>query len=62
MLEVGDDGPGLPEAVDAGAPTTLGLQLVQMLSEQLGGVVQILREPGTRFVITFPYDTEQAAT
>jgi two-component sensor histidine kinase len=42
---------------------TLGLQLVLMLTEQLHGSVEILREEGTTFHITFdagPIGTEDA--
>ena len=52
-LQVADDGVGLPPSVDGATPTTLGLQLVQLLGEQLGGVVHISREVGTSFLVTF---------
>jgi len=30
------------------------LRLVQMLAQQIGGVVEVASEPGTEFRVTFP--------
>ena len=54
VLCVEDDGPGLGAAIDMEAPTTLGLSLVQLLSQQLGGTLEISPRPSNRFTITFP--------
>lgn len=59
-LTVSDDGTGLPHQVDVENPRSVGLQLVQMLSEQIGAEVQVRRAPGTEFIITFPVAEEQS--
>jgi len=53
-LTVGDDGVGLPASLDPRNPLTLGLNLVNILTEQIEGVLAIDREGGTAYVITFP--------
>lgn len=53
-LIVSDSGPGIPEHVDWQNSDTLGIQLVTLLSEQLQGDVQLHRNNGTTFKITFP--------
>jgi len=52
-ISVADDGVGLPAASDLRHATTLGLQLVQTLIEQLHGNLDIRRAGGTQFVLTF---------
>jgi PAS domain S-box-containing protein len=53
-LRVSDNGVGLPEEVTIGETKTLGLTLVQALTSQLEGTLEIERQPGTIFTITFP--------
>ncbi|HZV12551.1 MAG TPA: PAS domain-containing protein [Candidatus Kapabacteria bacterium] len=50
---VSDNGIGLPNEVDLGHSSTLGLQLVDTLVHQLGGNIDISRESGTTFRINF---------
>ncbi|MBN2398389.1 MAG: HAMP domain-containing protein [Deltaproteobacteria bacterium] len=52
-LVVADDGIGLPEGIDSRSPETFGLQLVNILVEQLGGTMTLDREGRTSFRITF---------
>lgn len=52
-LAVKDDGVGLPKDLDYRNTDTLGLQLVATLVEQLEGNIQLDRERGTEFTITF---------
>ena len=52
-LMVRDNGVGLPQNLDPRNAASLGLQLIAMLSDQLGGHLQINREAGTEFVIQF---------
>jgi two-component sensor histidine kinase len=53
-LEVSDDGIGLPAGIDPQDSTSLGLQLVTLLSEQLGGSLDVQRADPTHFVLRFP--------
>jgi len=52
-LTVTDDGIGFPEAIDWQNPETFGLQLVEMLTDQLSGTVELDRSKGTSFRIIF---------
>src|SRR5262249_39276136 len=53
-LVVGDEGVGLPADVDLQQPRSLGLDLVVTLARQLAASLEIMREHGTAFVLTFP--------
>lgn len=53
MLTFADDGIGLPESVIISKPDNLGLKLVSMLTEQINGSVEIVRNKGTVFRIIF---------
>ncbi|MCC5925537.1 MAG: PAS domain S-box protein [Bacteroidetes bacterium] len=50
-LVVGDDGVGLPVSIQNGEKTTLGLELVNALIQQLDAEMEINTEEGTRFTI-----------
>jgi len=52
-LEIGDDGVGLPPDLDIKELSTMGLKLVTVLSQQLGAQLQIERQGGTRFLLSF---------
>lgn len=54
QLRVADNGCGMPADIDWQAPKTLGLRLVQMLSKQLKGTVDMHSGPGCQFVVTIP--------
>jgi two-component sensor histidine kinase/PAS domain-containing protein len=54
-LCVADNGLGLPDGLKIDQVVTVGLTLVNALTRQLGGTLDILRERGTRFVIRFPF-------
>ncbi len=54
VLTVADNGIGLPEERSQESPDTLGLTLVRLLSRQLDGTLEIMREGGTTFQVTFP--------
>lgn len=54
VLVVSDNGVGLPLTVDYNRTTTLGLQLVNMLTRQLKGRLELDRSEGTTFMLTFP--------
>ena len=52
-LTVSDNGVGMPEDMDFRNTTSLGLTLVIALVKQLKGEIELVREKGTEFVITF---------
>ncbi len=53
MVEVRDDGVGLPASLDLSAPVTLGMAMVQKLSQQLEAELFVDREPGARVRFAF---------
>jgi PAS domain S-box-containing protein len=54
-LSVRDTGIGFPAGVDFQNTESLGLQLVRMLTEQLGGTLTLMGEIGTMFTVSIPY-------
>jgi PAS domain S-box-containing protein len=56
-LAVGDDGIGMAQDAAATARGSLGLQLVSMLVEQLEGKLDVIRDHGTTFRVTFPAES-----
>ncbi len=52
-LNVRDDGIGLPPGLDISHNESFGLQLVTMMSEQLGGTIEIIHGGGAHFRIVF---------
>jgi PAS domain S-box-containing protein len=53
VLSVKDNGIGFPAAVDHKNTSSLGLQLVNTLTDQLGGALSLHKEPCTEFIIEF---------
>jgi two-component system, sensor histidine kinase PdtaS len=53
-VEVKDNGKGLPDGFHVGATATLGLQLVEILTQQLNGHLTASNDNGTTIAITFP--------
>ena len=53
ILSVGDSGVGFPAGVDFRHTESLGLQLMCVLTEQLGGTITLDSSEGTRFTIRF---------
>ncbi len=54
VLEVADNGVGLPPLFDRARSDSLGLQLVEMLSSQLGGSLSIASEAGVKARVLVP--------
>ncbi|MGD8624838.1 MAG: histidine kinase dimerization/phosphoacceptor domain -containing protein, partial [Anaerolineae bacterium] len=54
QLIVTDDGVGLPGALEDQSSDSLGLRLVQTLTHQLEGMIEVDTSTGTRFEIVFP--------
>jgi two-component sensor histidine kinase len=52
-LVFSDNGVGFPENIDFHKTETLGLDLVKSLTRQLGGTIELNRNNGTEFTITF---------
>jgi len=56
VLEVEDDGRGLPQGFDPAGGEDLGLKIIQALvTEDLAGTISFTEGPGTRAVITVPH-------
>jgi PAS domain S-box-containing protein len=53
-IEVRDTGVGIPESVDFRKPKSLGLEIVNILTRQLNGKLELERGSGTLFRLTFP--------
>jgi len=53
ILDINDNGIGLPQGFDIENSKSLGLQLVKVLTDQIDGKLEIGRENGVRFTITF---------
>jgi two-component sensor histidine kinase len=60
-LRIEDDGLGLPEGMDIGTTKSLGLRIVCMICEQLGGTISVERGKGTAFCLVFPEYHEAGA-
>ena len=54
ILEVADDGNGLPAGFDAAAAKTLGLRIVQVLTQQLSGRFEMQGGSGTTCRVVIP--------
>ena len=54
VLTVSNSGRSLPDNFDPRDTSSLGMQLVSGLVEQLSGTLEIRSEPQTAFVVTFP--------
>ena len=52
-ITIADNGKGIPETVTFSNSKGFGMQLVEMLTEQLHGSIRIERGEGTRFVLEF---------
>jgi PAS domain S-box-containing protein len=61
MLNVRDDGVGFPAGLDFRQTDSLGLQLVCLLTEQLGGTIEMIRGYGTHWRLTFPAVSSHAS-
>lgn len=53
LLSIHDNGIGIPEEVNIANTNSLGLKLIKILSEQLGGGAELIRDGGTEFRISF---------
>ncbi len=52
-IAVSDDGVGMPATATLGQGRSLGLRLLPILTDQLGGKLTLVREPGARYELRF---------
>lgn len=55
IFKISDTGVGLPEEINLEAAESLGMQLIQALTAQLDGELEVSREKGTEFTVSFNY-------
>ena len=58
VLEISDNGVGLPPNMDIQKTSSIGLQLVDILARQLKASITVDRDHGTQFKFTFPKPAE----
>jgi two-component sensor histidine kinase len=56
-LCVSDNGRGMPDGFTPGKSEGLGLQLIELLTDQIGGTLEVVTEGETTFIITFRIGT-----
>ncbi len=61
ILTVSDEGVGLPDKFDWSGSKSMGLPIVELLTQQLGGTLTIRTKPGAAFTVEFPLETEKAS-
>jgi PAS domain S-box-containing protein len=54
IVEVEDDGVGIPSDKNFPSTSNIGLELVHLLSDQLKGNIEMKKEKGTKFILRFP--------
>lgn len=54
-LVVYDDGIGMPKELDWRKAGSLGLEIVQILAKQIDARIEVMRDSGTRFELTFEH-------
>lgn len=53
---ISDNGIGLPENIDFNNIHSMGLKMVNLLVNQIGGIISIDRDNGTKYIITFKHN------
>ena len=53
QIRVKDNGPGIPDDINIQNPESTGLQIINILTEQMNGQVSVNTENGTEFIISF---------
>lgn len=61
LLQIQDNGIGMPADIDLKNPATLGFKLVSILANQLDGTIKINRKKGTCIEICFPVTSTSAS-
>ena len=57
ILEYEDSGSGIPDSINFHKPETLGFQIINDLTLQLNGNVELIRSGGAHFIFHFPVST-----
>lgn len=52
-MTVSDNGAGIPRGIDISRPTSMGLELINILTRQLGGTLELQGVKGTSYIIQF---------
>ena len=60
VLEIMDDGIGLPEGFSMDSTTSMGLEIVSILTQQIDGKLQYEGQDGAFFEISFPRKLKHA--
>lgn len=55
-LTLSNNGPPIPSEVDLGSGKGLGLRLAALLAEQIGGTLEVRKEPSPTFTIRFAFE------
>jgi two-component system, sensor histidine kinase PdtaS len=58
LLEIQDNGPGLPTGFDGAQTGSMGMNLMRGLSHEIGATITISAHSGTRIAVEFAYDPE----
>ena len=61
VLKIKDDGIGLPESFDLENTTSMGLEIISILTQQLDGNISAKNDKGASFEISFPGVEKRAA-
>ncbi len=56
VIKISDDGIGMLENIDINDPDTLGLSIVDMITQQLQGTLSLDRKNGTSFTLNIPIE------
>lgn len=59
VLEVGDNGTGLPTDIDFNKTDSLGMLLIRMLTEQINGEVTVRSNGGTKYRLVFREEVKE---
>lgn len=60
-LRVSDNGVGLPDGFDLEAPSSLGMQVIISMTDQISGQLEVFRSNTTEFRITFKTNIDEKA-
>jgi two-component sensor histidine kinase len=61
-LGVSDEGGGLPLGLDLKNPKSMGLEIVGILTGQLGGTLTLQSKPGAYFTVVFPREANERSS